>query len=80
MLPMRLAYFFTRARMFFVSSASVSPLMTWLSSTPFGTMKRPYSSLAEFFWLRSSQIATSTRFGYSDFAGSQLKKACADSL
>ena len=62
------------------SASQVLPLMTWLASTPFGTMKRPYSSLAELSWLRWSQSAMSTRFGYSDLAGSHLKKACADSL
>ena len=58
----------------------LSPRMTCKSSAPSGTMKRPYSSLAENSWLRWSQIAISTRFGYSDFAGSHLKNACANSL
>ena len=70
-----------RSRMPSASSSSVSPRMTCASLAPVSpTMSRPYSSLALWRWLRSSQTWTSTRCGYSPASGSQRKNACASSL
>ena len=62
------------------SWARSAPRITWASSVPGGTISRPYSSLAEWSWLRWSQMAIRTRLGYSAAAGSQRKNVWASSL
>ncbi|MCY1454836.1 hypothetical protein D9M71_719290 [compost metagenome] len=78
--PISAACLSRRSAMFFASSSRVSPLTTWRSLPPLGTIGEPYSSLLQKSWARWSQIENITRFGYSALSPSHWKKVGTSSL